>query len=180
MKLCTFCQEKVLGSELSWDYHHGSYTSLEQSASFVSEVDPFKRERCLFCSTLKQDIDEIAPTLKDEKRRDEWPVYRWSIRSLARIRESLETVVVTFREIATINDSQDGKKAKEMHDDSEENKEDMKPLPTRAFYLFPEEGGHLFFSISYFPKHLNLFLPIMLMSFSNAMAPRFIGSVFLL
>ncbi|KAF2186877.1 HET-domain-containing protein [Zopfia rhizophila CBS 207.26] len=125
MRLCNFCVLRVLESKQSWDGHHSSFSELKKS----------KEDRCLFCSTLCQDIESFAESLKGEGRKEEWPVYRWSIRTLARFRESLETVVVTFRPMPRTNvqgkDQRDGRNSV--------RGENEKPLPTRTFYLFPDD-----------------------------------------
>ncbi|KAF2795819.1 HET-domain-containing protein [Melanomma pulvis-pyrius CBS 109.77] len=144
MKLCNYCQTSVLASPLSWDEHHLSYSSLVASSEWESDEDPPSATRsplshqhpgrilprCLFCWTLRSDIEALGPGLKDEKRQSEWPLYRWSIRSLARIRESGETVVVTFRQIVR----EEGEYERQGQGEAAEIE-----LPTRTFYLFPED-----------------------------------------
>lgn len=120
MKLCQYCIANVLESKVSWDYHNHSYDALTPSPKY----------RCLFCSTLRKDIKRVAPWLKESDYAESWPVYRWSIRSLARVRESLETVVVTFRYVPP-------KKRPDRMGSKEE--EDIE-LPTRTFFLFPDKG----------------------------------------
>ncbi|KAH7086741.1 heterokaryon incompatibility protein-domain-containing protein [Paraphoma chrysanthemicola] len=135
MKLCEYCINSILENKVPWDYHHGSYTSLESSCALNVESAPNapkgqqKKERCLFCLTLKTDVDNLAPHLKKEENTTSWPAYRWNIRSLSRTRESLEAVVVTFRYVlpATSN--------------GYDAAVDV-ALPTRTFYLFPEEVLH--------------------------------------
>jgi hypothetical protein len=132
MRLCNYCIENIFESEESWDYHRSSWKSLEgewdtdKAPSRAAEASRTqKKGYCLFCSTLKEDIEKLAPLLRDVKYTDAWPVCRWNIRSLATIRESLETVVVTFRyvppvsEITVVGYEEVG-------------------LPTRTFFLFPE------------------------------------------
>lgn len=139
MKLCEYCIKNILESKEPWEYHHGSYASLENSCALESKTSldvpksQLKKERCLFCSTLKTDVDNLAPHLQNQKHAKSWPAYRWNIRSLSRIRESLEAVVVTFRYIPPAD------------------REDCDPkvdvaLPTRTFYLFPEKGKTMFYT----------------------------------
>ncbi|KAF1840464.1 tol protein [Cucurbitaria berberidis CBS 394.84] len=121
------------GIHQSWDYHHGSYASLNKSHEWEAEHQTpskaskeAKKERCLFCSTLHDDIEKLAPKLQSAEYAAAWPVCRWNIRSLAKIRESLETIVVTFRYVPPTS---------EIDDMGGANAE----LPTRTFFLFPEE-----------------------------------------
>ncbi|OAL56018.1 HET-domain-containing protein [Pyrenochaeta sp. DS3sAY3a] len=131
MKICDYCVRNILMSKESWDFHHGSFAALEKCSGWerVATKEPTgtKPDRCLFCSTLIKDIQELAPTLQQPEYAALWPVYRWNIRTLARIQESLETVVVTFRSIARNNDTEDGGINSNF-------------LPTRTFFLFPEHA----------------------------------------
>ncbi|KAH6638301.1 heterokaryon incompatibility protein-domain-containing protein [Boeremia exigua] len=119
MKLCDYCIANVLESDVSWDFHNHSYDALTPSSKY----------RCLFCSTLRKDIRRVAPWLKESDYAESWPVYRWSIRSLAKIRESPETAVVTFRYVPP-------KKRLAVGVDADLDNID---LPTRTFFLFPDE-----------------------------------------
>lgn len=120
MKLCDYCIINVLESKVSWNFHNHSYDALTPSSKF----------QCLFCATLRKDIRQFAPWLRESDYEESWPVYRWSIRSQAKIRESPETVVVTFRYVPP--------KKRPGIDTSE--KEDSIELPTRTFFLFPDKG----------------------------------------
>ncbi|KAJ8112154.1 hypothetical protein OPT61_g5416 [Boeremia exigua] len=119
MKLCDYCVANVLESNVSWDFHNHTYDALT----------PSSKDRCLFCSTLRKDIRRLAPWLKESDYAESWPVYRWSIRSLAKIRESPETVVVTFRYVPPKK-----RPAVEVG-----GGQDSIDLPTRTFLLFPEK-----------------------------------------
>jgi hypothetical protein len=119
MKLCDYCITNILESKVSWNYHSHSYDALT----------PASKYQCLFCSTLRRDIRRVAPWLKESDYAESWPVYRWSIRSLAKIRESPETVVVTFRYVPP---------AKRPSGRAYEEDNDI-GLPTRTFFLFPDE-----------------------------------------
>ncbi|KAJ4987408.1 heterokaryon incompatibility protein [Stagonosporopsis vannaccii] len=119
MKLCDYCIVNVLESTVSWDYHSHSYDALT----------PSSKDRCLFCSTLRKDIRRLAPWLTESDYAEFWPVYRWSIRSAAKIRESPETVVVTFRYVPP----------KKMPGVDASRDQDSIDLPTRTFFLFPDE-----------------------------------------
>ncbi|KAE8822707.1 hypothetical protein HRS9139_10047 [Pyrenophora teres f. teres] len=132
MKLCEYCAENVLQSKSSWDYHRRSWESLSGEWDIDVPSHPHGRtettkkkekDRCVFCWTLQQDIEKLSPLLKHEK--NAWPIYRWNIRSLAKIRESLEIVVVTFRYVRPISESRNSAYTKAA-------------LPTRTFFLFPE------------------------------------------
>ncbi|KAF2679352.1 HET-domain-containing protein [Lentithecium fluviatile CBS 122367] len=131
MRLCEFCIDTIFKSKESWEKHR-SYAELEESAEWSVPVEASdlqktreaqKKDRCLFCSALHSDIDRHAPELKNHNG----PIHRWTIRSLSRIRESLETVVVTFHPIPITPERAD--------DTVKEAK-----LPTRTFYCFPEES----------------------------------------
>ncbi|KAH8733001.1 heterokaryon incompatibility protein-domain-containing protein [Phaeosphaeriaceae sp. PMI808] len=132
MKLCDYCIKNILQSEKYWDYHHPIYTSLTACHEWTTEVpegtneSEVKKARCLFCATLKDDIDSIAPHLRTKENTSVWPVYRWNIRSMSKIRESPETVVVTFRYVP----------AKGMEGKCDTNEV---ILPTRTFLFFPKK-----------------------------------------
>ncbi|KAF2204607.1 HET-domain-containing protein [Delitschia confertaspora ATCC 74209] len=127
MKVCTFCATRILQSNEAWDYHHATYSELKQS----------KEHHCIFCTRLHQDVTELNPSRKDERRKADWPAYRWNIRSLAKTMNSKETVVVTFRQIP--------RKPKDKEDVENVVEETIheKPLPNRMFYLFPESDMDL-------------------------------------
>ncbi|KAF1946296.1 HET-domain-containing protein [Clathrospora elynae] len=133
MRLCKYCIENILESKESWEYHRGSWESLvgewdtdEPPCTPERASTTERRENCLFCSTLRQDIEKLAPALTEERYAVAWPVCRWNIRSLAKIQESLETVVVTFRYVPPVSEIKVvGYKEVE--------------LPTRTFFLFPED-----------------------------------------
>jgi hypothetical protein len=123
--------ENILKSKESGD-NHRRYVELEEGAQWkVPVVEPDLKEieqkhklaSCLFCSTLRDDVRTNTPHLKDHTK----PTHRWTIRSLSRISESLETVVVTFHPLSNLPPASDstGKGTK---------------LPTRTFYFFPEEA----------------------------------------
>lgn len=118
-------------SKESWGFHHGSFAALGKCSgrerTTTKEPTWTNPDRCLLCSTLANDIQELAPTLQQPGYADLWPVYRWNIRTLARIQESLETVVVTFRSVARNSDIEDVR----INSDY---------LPTRTFFLFPEDA----------------------------------------
>ncbi|PVI08227.1 HET-domain-containing protein [Periconia macrospinosa] len=140
MQLCDFCVEHILESSKSWDYHK-CYTCLKEDSewSTLVESSPGKvrfegdvtknvnekkeaKSRCLFCWTLSQDVHNVAPELEEHHK----PIYRWSMRSLSTIRESLETVVIAFKQVPLIK--------------KEGNIElEQVTLPERTFYLFPEK-----------------------------------------
>ena len=120
MRLCEYCIENILKNTESWGYHR-CYACLREGSEWtVHDVE--KNERCLFCWTLRHDVETLEPELKEHSG----PVYRWSIRSLSRIRESLETVIVAFRQIPKANE--DGGIGEEIL------------LPERTFYFFPEDA----------------------------------------
>lgn len=124
MRLCASCIDNILRSAESWELHR-CYNCLEQGAKRKRNVSPGstkheasgqgrEEDPCLFCSALCEDIDRKAPHLEEYTG----PIHRWSIRSLSRIRESLETVVLTFYPLPDLASN----------------------LPVRTFYLFPEDA----------------------------------------
>lgn len=121
MKVCEYCVTTVLENKLSWDYHNHSYDALT----------PLPKDRCVFCAQLREDVKQVSPSLSELDYTTSWPVYRWSIRSLAQIRESPETVVVTFRYVST---------EKVPGRSRSSNERELVNLPTRIFYLFPDKG----------------------------------------
>lgn len=90
------------------------------------------KERCLFCTTLKEDIDSRVPHVRKDRYADVWPVYRWNVRALSKIRESRETVVVTFRYVPPQKGISYGDGEKEVE------------LPTRTFFFFLKDGKYTF------------------------------------
>lgn len=127
MKLCEYCIASILESRKSWDYHRCTTCAKERAQSAAQSVHSTpsnleKPERCVFCSTILEDIAQFAPHLDSSNS------HRWSIRSLSRIRESLETIVVTFHPLPLpapdLSVSQDAEREAS--------------LPTRKFYFFPE------------------------------------------
>jgi hypothetical protein len=130
MRLCNHCIKNILQSRQSWDYHAFYEDWFEQQVhppQNIIELQP-ERTRCLFCWTLHQDIEALAPDLKHLENAAAWPVHRWNIRSLSKIRESPETVVVTFRYVPPANLDKLPKDSVEVE------------LPTRTFFFFPKDG----------------------------------------
>lgn len=117
--VCTFCYANILRARVSWDFHHTSYSALKASA----------RRQCVFCALLYEDarshysaLDKTC-TLDKEKyyTLSTWlhhdiqdlrklpqdnvltpSLYRWSIRSLGRTRESKLMIAVTFRVVPEV------------------------------------------------------------------------------
>lgn len=139
MELCQYCIETILESKESWDYHKcdvcvqhdedasqrsaNSTATAHETAAQKTAAAAAPEGRCLFCSTLREDVETLAPDLRPLAE------YRWTIRSLSRIRESLETVVVTFHPVPPPSAST-----------APAPKGALAPtdLPTRTFYFFPE------------------------------------------
>jgi hypothetical protein len=85
----------------------------------------------MFCSALVVDIEADKHTELLAGLR--WPLHRWSVKSLGRIRESKEAVAVTFRPIPRSDDYwRNGKQEASAVDSA---------FPERIFYLFPEQGA---------------------------------------
>lgn len=144
---CNFCSKNVLSSNASWAYHHPSQSSLANSA----------HRGCIFCTLLHEDVRKHREDLHkhelqsadlkrwlhgDVAKIDSLPfgrgsstsLYRWSVRSLGRTRESQHTVAITFRAVPKVLQTQN-----EPHQDLQ-----TFGLPERVFYCFPEaELGHL-------------------------------------
>jgi hypothetical protein len=119
--ICDFCKRSILESGKSWDFHQRSFESLKKAA----------KGRCTFCSALAADIEEVDKRTKLLSGL-RWPLHRWSVKSLGRIRESKEAVAVAFRPIPRGNDyGRDGKQGASAVDSA---------FPERIFYLFPEQG----------------------------------------
>ncbi|KAF2798055.1 HET-domain-containing protein [Melanomma pulvis-pyrius CBS 109.77] len=147
--ICNFCIENIVRSKASWGLHHPSCNSLFNST----------RNRCAFCSLLYEDVKARQEQLEEFRGTDDilyrWlyedvrqteklstgqgfttSLYRWSIRSLGKTRESKTMVALTFRVVP-----------------KEEKESDARPkvenvtfgLPERVFYCFSEtELGVLF------------------------------------
>jgi len=109
--ICSFCRSSVLQSEKPWDYHHGDAASFRASAG----------QGCVVCHRLAQDIQQQGLSLEQVLQHK--AVYRWTLRATGRIRESRESVVLTFRNVDAFADVK---------------------LPDRTFYLFPENGSMAF------------------------------------
>lgn len=140
--ICNFCIENIVRSKTSWGLHHPSCKSLTNST----------RNWCAFCSLLYEDVkarqeqlaefrgtdDTLHRWLHEDVRHTEklpagrgftTSLYRWSIRSLGKTRESKAMVALTFRVVP-----------------KEEKETDAHPrvenvtfgLPERVFYCFPE------------------------------------------
>lgn len=126
MAICDFCLENILESGKPWDYHQKSHEHLKKAAD----------ERCDFCSSLQQDVDNFCKTSSVDP--SHWPLHRWSVRRPGWIRESTRSVLVTFRPIPRRGGDQD-------REGIEGNGRQLGPgegtLPERIFYLFPEEGN---------------------------------------
>jgi hypothetical protein len=132
MKFCEYCIANILKSRESWDYHRCETCAKERSeptAPFVHKgpQQAEKNERCLFCSTLLNDIERFVPRLDSSKS------HRWTVRSLSRIKESLETVVVTFHPLAA-----EALLSQTTGTSKDAVQEASGGLPTRRFYFFPE------------------------------------------
>jgi hypothetical protein len=145
--ICSFCHENVLCSNKSWAYHHPSQSSLASSAY----------RGCTFCTLLYADTSEHQNDLKlkspeltrwlteDVAKVDLLPfgqgcstsLYRWSVRSLGRARESKRTVAVTFRVVR--------RASKGRTEETVDADLCTYDLPERVFYCFPEAdlGGLL-------------------------------------
>jgi hypothetical protein len=131
MRLCGYCIDGILRSKESGGNHRRcvelekgtqwkvSDTGIELEATEGKQ----KLVSCLFCSTLRDDVNTTTPNLKNHNE----PIHRWTIRSLSRIRESLETLVVTFHPLPKLPLASDstGRGVR---------------LPTRTFFLLPEEA----------------------------------------
>lgn len=117
MALCDFCVTNVLRSTESWGMHQESYAELAQSA----------REGCIFCKRLCDDVQRFQGEAAIVPHDESWPLYRWSVRTLARFRETSVCVRITFRPIAPEDDST--------------GTDPPGPLAQRTFCLFPEDGA---------------------------------------
>ncbi|KAJ8113757.1 hypothetical protein OPT61_g4182 [Boeremia exigua] len=141
---CDFCYANVFGAKTSWGYHHPSASSLTNSA----------RRLCTFCTLLHRDVLMLRSTLHENEHQNaglkrflhedvakidrlqpgqgsNTSLYRWSIRSLGRTRESKHEVAVTFRVVPR------------RLVDGDNERQDQEPqtfdLPERVFYCFLEE-----------------------------------------
>ncbi|OAL56116.1 HET-domain-containing protein [Pyrenochaeta sp. DS3sAY3a] len=141
---CDFCYANVLGVKTSWGYHHPSASSLTNSA----------QRGCTFCTLLHKDVLMLRSTLHTIKHQDaglkrflhehvaktdnlqrgqgsSTSLYRWSIRSLGRSRESTHQVTITFRVVPQ----------RVVYGDNESQEQGPQTfgLPERAFHCFLEE-----------------------------------------
>ncbi|CAO2651401.1 Nn.00g039710.m01.CDS01 [Neocucurbitaria sp. VM-36] len=138
--ICAFCYENIVRAEVSWNFHHPSYSSLASSA----------HRRCAFCTVLHEDVQKHRPAIAAYVSQDEtlqnWlpgntqklkklplsakkALHRWSVRSLGRTRESKLVIAITFRVVP-----------KRYGSDAQSNQgRQTFGLPERVFYCFPEE-----------------------------------------
>ncbi|KAH7351424.1 heterokaryon incompatibility protein-domain-containing protein [Pyrenochaeta sp. MPI-SDFR-AT-0127] len=141
--ICGFCRENIVRARVSWDFHHPSYSSLTSSA----------HRRCVFCTLLHEDVSKHRSALEDfcvkDKSSDQalklWlhgdvqnntklplgHLYRWSVRSLGRTRESKLMISVTFRVVPRALGI--------ANNTTSELDLQTFDLPERVFYCFPEE-----------------------------------------
>ncbi|KAF2801733.1 HET-domain-containing protein [Mytilinidion resinicola] len=106
--ICRFCIDNVLMSGKSWGYHRKIVEQRERAAL----------AKCVFCSALIKDSG-LAEQGKS------WPLYRWSMRFPGRIRETMHSIVITFRPI--------------LEEDSNDHHPRFTARPDLVFYMFPEE-----------------------------------------
>jgi hypothetical protein len=119
MKLCIFCIKTILESGNPRGYHQERYHLLSEAASSL----------CSFCAQLHSDVVGFYNPgwSPNDAELLEWPLYRWSVRKLGRIRELNEVAVVTFRPLP--------------HARQENGKPGSgRVLAERRFYLFREQG----------------------------------------
>ncbi|KAM0271888.1 hypothetical protein ACHAQH_008930 [Verticillium albo-atrum] len=91
--LCDFCRTNVLGSSLTWDFHHTNPLAFRASA----------QSGCVFCARLSEELgglDGIDQTFK--KPQSGTSVYRWNIKKAAQIREIGEQFAVIFRPLPDV------------------------------------------------------------------------------
>jgi hypothetical protein len=151
-QICGFCQSTILRSKLSWDYHHASYKALARSAdthcvfcsllhediqnlkSHVAQrfkfqsggnVDQLTRWvfKNVHTKTPLKSGDSTLATLNGSGEERKGALYRWSVRSLGKTRDSRLMIAITFR---TVPDTL-GAVPDTIH------------LPERVFYCFPEK-----------------------------------------
>ncbi|KAM7211230.1 Heterokaryon incompatibility protein (HET) domain containing protein [Rhypophila decipiens] len=104
---CQNCRQNILNGTQSWGLHRPeNYCN--------PDVDV---EKCTFCSQLRRDVDH-------QKQLEEYPTYRWTIRSSPIIREtrSAQYTTITFRPV----EAQAATKSSAV----------SPSLPTRTFYIF--------------------------------------------
>lgn len=137
--ICAFCYENIIRAGVSWAFHHSSYSSLAASA----------HRKCAFCTLLHEDVQkhrsviatyvsqyatlqfwlpENMQKVKKSSSSVETALYRWSVRSLGRTRESKLVVAVTFRVVPRrcVSDAQSDEELQTFG------------LPERVFYCFAE------------------------------------------
>ncbi|KAK4207714.1 heterokaryon incompatibility protein-domain-containing protein [Rhypophila decipiens] len=104
---CQNCRQNILIGTQSWGLHRPENYS-------NPDVDV---KKCTFCSQLRRDVDH-------QKKLEEYPTYRWTIRSSPIIREtrSAQYTTITFRPV----EAQAATKSPAV----------SPSLPTRTFYIF--------------------------------------------
>jgi hypothetical protein len=87
IRLCIFCEAAIFSSgKLSGTYERQ-----------YDDLKPLMAKRCIVCSTLYRDFLKMSTAEREVLRATEGPMFRWTIRSTARSRESSNSIVVTFQ-----------------------------------------------------------------------------------
>jgi hypothetical protein len=105
--ICSYCKLSILESGRVWGFHHGEAVAFRNSAT----------QGCTVCRRLAEHIQHQGVTLEQALQHN--AAYRWTLRTAAKLRESPEYVILTFR--ATSNPGNIA-------------------LSDSVFYVFPEKG----------------------------------------
>lgn len=121
MKICNFCRVQILESNSLWGKHQDSYEGYKLSAVHAA---------CVFCKKI---VEEVLDNTKWQSvlsyrspLQQGRPMYRWTFRKTAKIREMPDSFIITFREIPTSM--------------GEKPKDSLAGLPDLTFYMLCEQG----------------------------------------
>ncbi|KAF2190379.1 HET-domain-containing protein [Zopfia rhizophila CBS 207.26] len=99
-------------------------------------------KRCVFCSTLNKDLMDLPKADRQKLQDAKSPLYRWTIRSTAKNRDSKGSVTVSFRSLQQkrSHDEKSTQQASLVGTLNPKNSSSTQNQhSTRTFYLFPED-----------------------------------------
>jgi hypothetical protein len=136
IRLCTVCEGAIFSSgKLSGTYER-----------HYDDLKPFMAKKCIFCSTLYRDFLEMSMAKQEVLRDTKGPLFRWTIRSTAKSRESTNSIVVTFQalEKETVHADEDRPQEQATTEFKSANIASQAKPTTQRFHLIAENVlGHL-------------------------------------
>lgn len=121
MRICHFCQVQMLESGSTWGKHQDTYEGYRAS----------EQEACVFCTKIVAVLHDTrwqsAICQKGLLLKPDRPVYRWTLRKAAKIREMPDSFIITFRQVPA---------------DVKGEAEGLGNLPDLTFHMLRERGLH--------------------------------------